>query len=60
MSKVKIEVEVKASTDAEAAEIRKALEVLGCNLTAKELTRLRQIVQFEPSLLATARRALKL
>jgi hypothetical protein len=60
MASRKIEVEVKASSDSEAQMIEKSLKVLAEKLTAKELDRLRQIVQYEPSVMALARKYLRL
>jgi hypothetical protein len=60
MAKRKIEVEINASSDAEASATEKSLKVLAEKLSAKELDRLRQIVLYEPSMLALARKYLRL
>jgi hypothetical protein len=60
MSKYKKEIEITAANEAEAEAILKAVGALAEKLSAKELTRLRQIVLFEPTVLAAARRALQL
>lgn len=60
MAKKKIEVEINASNDAEASSYEKSLKVLAEKLSAKELDRLRQIVLYEPSMLALARKYLRL
>lgn len=56
----KIEIEIKASKEADAKTIEKSLKALAEKLSAKELDRLRQIVQYEPSVLAMARKYLRL
>ena len=56
----KIEVEIKASSEADAQTVEKSLKVLAEKLSAKELDRLRQIVLYEPSMLALARKYLRL
>ncbi len=60
MAKRKIEVEINASNDTEASVTEKSLKVLAEKLSAKELDRLRQIVLYEPSMLALARKYLRL
>ena len=60
MATKKIEVEIKASSDADLQSIEKSLKVMAEKLSAKELDRLRQIVQYEPSMMALARKYLRL
>lgn len=60
MAQRKIEIDVKASTDADVSAIEKSLKVLAEKLSAKELDRLRQIVLYEPSMMVIARKYLRL
>lgn len=60
MATKKIEINVTGASDAEVAQKEKALTVLAGKLTGKELDRLRQIVQFEATTLAAARKYLNL
>lgn len=60
MTTKKIEIEIKASSEADVALAEKSLKVLAEKLSAKELDRLRQIVQYEPSMMALARKYLRL
>jgi len=60
MAQRKIEVEIKVSSETDAQTIEKSLKALAEKLSAKELDRLRQIVLYEPSMMAIARKYLKL
>ncbi|MCU0435920.1 MAG: hypothetical protein MUC87_20855 [Bacteroidia bacterium] len=60
MAKQLIQLEIPATDATQAAEVKKALEVIVKHLSAKELNRLRQIILFEPSVLSAARQALNL
>ncbi len=60
MATRKIEVEIKASNEADTLTIEKSLKVLAEKLSAKELDRLRQIVLYEPSMMVIARKYLRL
>lgn len=60
MATKKIEIIVTAESDAEIAMKEKALASLAGKLTGKELDRLRQIVLYEPSVMAIARKYLRL
>lgn len=60
MATKKIEINVTAGSDAEIAQKEKALATLAGKLTGKELDRLRQIVLYEPSTMAVARKYLQM
>ncbi len=60
METKKAEIKITAPTEAEVTMAEKALKVLAEQLSAKELDRLRQIVLYEPSTMAVARRYMKL
>ncbi|HTF04153.1 MAG TPA: hypothetical protein VK826_09005 [Bacteroidia bacterium] len=60
MASRKIEVDIKASSEADVAMAEKSLKVLAEKLSAKELDRLRQIVLYEPSMMVLARKYLRL
>lgn len=60
MATKKSEISITGESDAEIAMKEKALNILAGKLTGKELDRLRQILLYEPSLLAVARKYLRL
>ena len=60
MTTKKTEILVTGADNSEIEMKEKALCVLAGKLTGKELDRLRQIVQYEPSVMAVARKYLRL
>lgn len=60
MATKKTDFSITAPTDAEVEMKENGLKVLGEKLSAKEIDRLRQIVLYEPSVLAAARKYMRL
>jgi hypothetical protein len=60
MAKTTINIEIPDKGENENAAVKTALTSMAEKLSAKELIRLRQIVLYEPSLLAAARKYLRL